>query len=68
MHGALDDNKVKQIRIYICNGIHMMHIIYAIISIRSIMYMQINAVLFIELIVITAMYSVYVELFIIFLA
>ncbi len=58
MHGALDNDKVKQIRIYICNGIHMMHIIYAFISIRSIMYiMQINAVLFIELIFITAMYS-----------
>ena len=47
----------------------MMHIIYDIISLISIMYiMLINAILFIELVVITAMYTIAVELFIMFLA
>ncbi len=47
----------------------MMNIIYAIMSLISIMYiMQINALLFIEMIVITAMYTIHVELFIMFLA
>ena len=46
-----------------------MHIIYDIISLISIMYiMLINAILFIELVVITAMYTIAVELFIMFLA
>ncbi len=68
MHGSLEDDKVKQLEhTYVIE--YMLHIIYAIILIISIMYiMQINAILFIELLVITAMYSIDVELFIIFLA
>ncbi len=47
----------------------MMHIIYDIIFTNTILYiMQINAILFIELIVITLMYSIAVKLFIMFLA
>ncbi len=61
MHGALEDDKVTLI--------HMVYMITAIISITSIIViMLINAIFNIYLIVSTAIYTIHVGLFTVFLA